>query len=661
MAENNYIVPRFDNQSSWAAYNQENQRLQRKKKWGTVFNNMAGIMDPNHISSGKKAENDKRINNFSTSGMTGLMQQMKLMKAAEKEQIDRELNSRLLTEMPNLKSASDFNQWFQSQGPYVSPYYKTLFSTWAAGQSENRSAIGESRSQMKHEKDVILPIYASRKVNELMIQHRVQYQQAVAAGTGIEYLESMFDEVDGLVEAGELDADVAYLVKEGLSKKSSARTDRADKLTQISARAAEKQRKLDEVEQKKTAKSTMGRYAGSIVKQFNALDPKERTADALSSLISQDMAGTDLSNPWVTYKALSEMVTARLGTPGEARAKINQLFTVSDRIKNKVLEEAAVVFHSGDMRAVQSVVSAVLKEGTPQARLALYNELKPGLIERITETVYGDNPALSTKRMQSVSTILDESLGTAVQMQDAVTKQEVVRRGNQEWLWKLEGKLYDNNERLDEGKWSDLLKGIPNVISRDDYNSKYDDLQTELRKDLYGLDADQIEEALTTFRNSVPARFTTVREEKVGLIGQMTQEFSNELKPERYKQGGVVDLDHLEDNIDAVWRSLDREIVGRNLYLTEYNIMGKARRTVVNDDMWHILRLSYDRPQWNEAMKLLKDDVKQISDSGLEMTKEDAEAISASLRSKGYVIPAELIAFRHNDKMWLANYVERDK
>lgn len=656
MAENNYITPRYDAQAVFAAYMQENEALKKKRKWGNIWNNAASLFDPNHRASGMFAQNEKRINSMSTSGMGSAVKQMKLMNTAEKEQISRELNARMLSVMPQLQSMSDFNAWMVDQGPAVSDYYKTLLDTWKSVVGERRSASGEARSKMIHEKDVLLPIHASRKVNELMIQHRVPYQQAVAAGTGIDYLESMFDQVDKLVDAGELDADIAYLVKEGLSKTASVRTDRADKLTQISARAAEKKRNLDEIEQKKSAKSTMERYAGSIVKQFNALGPKERTADALSSLIAQDMAETDLSNTHVTYKGLAEIVTARLGTPAEARTKINQLFTVSERIKNKVLQEAAVVFHSGDMRAVQAVVSAVLKEGTPQARLALYNELKPGLIERITKTVHGDNPALSKKRMQSVSTILDESLGTAVQMQDAVTKQEVVRRGNKEWLWKLEGKLHDNSERLDKAKWSDLLKGIPNVISRDDYNSKRDDLQTELRKDLYGLDADQIEEALTTFRNSAPARFTTVREEKVGLIGQMTQEFSNELKPERYEQGGVVDLDHLEDNIDAVWRSLDREIVGRNLYLTEYNIMGKARKTVVNDDMWHILRLSYDRPQWNEAMKLLKDDVKQISG---EMTKLDAEAISASLRSQGYVIPAELIAFRHNNKMWLENYVER--
>ena len=122
-----YITPKFDNQSLWSAYNAENQRLQRKKKWGNIWNSLAGAMDPNHISSGMFARNDKRINSMSTSGMSGLLQQMKLMQSAEKEQIERELNSRLLTELPNLKSASDFNKWFQSQGPYVSPYYKDFF------------------------------------------------------------------------------------------------------------------------------------------------------------------------------------------------------------------------------------------------------------------------------------------------------------------------------------------------------------------------------------------------------------------------------------------------------------------------------------------------------------------------------------------------------
>jgi len=634
----------------------EMEKLKEKRKWGTIWNNAAALFDPNHRASGMFAQNKKRIDSMSTSGMGTSLQQMKLLNAAEKEQISTELNARLLSVMPQLQSMSDFNAWMVDQGPAVSDYYKTLLDTWKSVAGERRSASGEAREKFKHETDVLLPLYASRKVNELMMQHRVPYQQAVAGGTGDEYIESIYDQVDGLVEAGELDLDAAYLIKSILSKKLSTRTEQFDKLTQISDRAAKKQREETERDQKRSAKSTMERYAGSIVKQFNALDPKERTADALSSLIAQDMAETDLSNPFVTYTGLSDVVTARLGTPAEARAKINQLFTVSERIRQEALQKAAVEFHAGDMREVQTVVNAVLKETTPERRLARYNELKPGLIERITRTVYGDDPLMTRKRVQSIGEILDESFGTAVQMREAITKQEEKRRGDKRWLWELEDRLKHNTDRIREGIWSDVLKGIPIPTSRDDFNEKERDLQTELKKPLYGLSSKQIQAALKTFRDNTPARFTAVREDKVGLIGQMKRDFSDELRPERYKKDGVVDLDHLEDNIDAIHRSLDREIVGKNLYLTEYNIMGKSRRTVVNDDMWHILRLSYDRPQWNEAMKILKEDVGDIAG---EMTKLDAETISASLRSKGFVIPAELIAFRYNQKMWLENYVER--
>jgi len=48
MADNNYITPRYNAQTTYAAYMAEMEKLKEKRKWGTIWNNAAALFDPNH-------------------------------------------------------------------------------------------------------------------------------------------------------------------------------------------------------------------------------------------------------------------------------------------------------------------------------------------------------------------------------------------------------------------------------------------------------------------------------------------------------------------------------------------------------------------------------------------------------------------------------------
>jgi len=125
----NFIPP---HQNLWSQYKPLNESLQKKKKWARVFDSMAEMSDPDHIPSGRSGRNRKKISAMTVDGMEDIVQKMNLIRPIEREQMLNDLKSELA--QTHLPSASDFNEWFEIQGPGVSPHYKELFSVWAANQ-----------------------------------------------------------------------------------------------------------------------------------------------------------------------------------------------------------------------------------------------------------------------------------------------------------------------------------------------------------------------------------------------------------------------------------------------------------------------------------------------------------------------------------------------
>ena len=662
MAENNYITPQYDAQSIFAAYMEENEALKRKRKWGNIWNNAASLFDPNHRASGMFDQNKKRINSMSTSGMGSAVKKMKLMNAAEKEQINRELNARLLLSMPQLKSMSDFNAWFMDQGPGVADYYKTLMGTWTNTTQERRAAQDQNIQLQPH--------VVKRLAQKYLPNYREGYHRAVSEGTVDQYMRTMYEnlEADDSIPAGLL-----MPLKEEMSRILGVRMKHLGTATELYRKDIEWGDKRSELERKKAATPILNRYASRITKQWKEIAVGERTAQALSDLIiSQEISEEDLVNEFVTYKKLSEIVTARVGTPAEARAKINQGFTVADKLREDALRKAGVVMSSGDMRESQTVVNLILAEDTPEARLAKYQELSPGLFERITRTVYGDSPTITKQRLATVQEVLDSNLGTLAEMRKEITDTTEAERSRVRWVETLRTNLEAQQKSLREMKWSVVVDKIP----KPDNYKEYDETRTTLEKTLIDMGTftgKEISEALTNFDGRQAAHVKKLPETK-GILDNI-REISRDIKPRSVGISALPeDLDELSDTIDAVWEVVDGQVVGKDYDLMRIGRFALPRREKVNRQMWTALRLSHNRSDWKRITNLIKtyaDKLEnRLDEEGEPLLDENnkpipplpmkgrPEKIKDVLRLAGYVIPAELIAYQNFYDLWKTQYIK---
>jgi hypothetical protein len=652
MAENNYITPRYDAQAVFAAYMQENEALKKKRKWGNIWNNAASLFDPNHQASGMFAQNEKRINSMSTSGMGSAVKQMKLMNAAEKEQINRELNARLLLNMPRLGSMSDFNAWFMDQGPGVADYYKDLMGTWVKTADEKRS-VEDQNMQLQ-------PFLVTRLAQKYLPTYRDGYRAAVGEGKADAYLSGMFEslESDESIPPGllmplkvEMSKILGVRTKDSATAKASYRKD---------VEWGESRSKL---EREKASIPILNNYAKRLVDKWKEVPVTERTAQALSDLISQDISDKDLTNEFVTHEKLSKIVTARVGTPVEARAKINQGFAVEAKIRDEVLREAGVVYGSGDMRATQAVINAIQSEDTTEKKIAKYLELKPGLIERITSTVYGDSPQLTTQRITAVEKALDAGLGTLAGMRKEVTDSTAAKRSKVKWVEDLRVMVEAQQGLQREVQWSGVVDKVP----KPDNYEEYDDTRTTLEKTLVDMGmftGEEIGKALTNFDDRQPPHVKKLPETK-GILDNI-REISRDIKPRSVGISAIPeDLDELSDTIDAVWEVVDGQVVGKDYDLMRIGRFALPRREKVNRQMWTALRLSHNRNDWKRITNIINSYAEKL-DKKLDDNRQPLpdvpmgkrpEMIRAFLRKAGYVIPAELIAYQNFYDLWKTQYI----
>ena len=653
MAENNYITPRYDAQAVFAAYMQENEALKKKRKWGNIWNNAASLFDPNHRASGMFDQNKKRINSMSTSGMGSAVKQMKLMNAAEKEQINRELNARLLLSMPQLKSMSDFNAWFMDQGPGVADYYKDLMGTWANTAQEKRAAQDQNIQLQPH--------VVKRLAQKYLPNYRDGYHQAVSEGTVDQYMRTMYEnlEADDSIPAGLL-----MPLKEEMSRILGVRMKHLGSATELYRKDIEWKEGRSKLERKKAATPVLNRYASRITQQWKEIPVGERTAQALSDLIiSQEISNEDLVNEFVTYKKLSEIVTARVGTPAEARAKINQGFTVADRLRKDALRDAGVVMSSGDMREAQTVVNLILAENTPEARLAKYQELTPALYERLTKTVYGDSPTITTQRLAAVQKVLDSNLGTLAGMRKEITDTTEAERSRIKWVETLRTNLEAQQKSLKEMKWSVVVNEIPKPANYEEYAKTRDTLEDTLEK-MGKFTGKEIAEAMTNFDNRQTADVKKLPVTK-GILDNI-REISRDIKPRSVGISALPeDLDELSDTIDAVWEVVDGQVVGKDYDLMRIGRFALPRREKVNRQMWTALRLSHNRSDWKRITNLIESYAEKLEKKidnnnqplpDIPMGKRP-EMIRTLLRRVGYVIPAELIAYQNFYDLWKTQYI----
>jgi hypothetical protein len=132
--------PQFSYTKQLEAYDALLEKRKRKQKWGTIFNNVDAMMNPNHVASGTFAENEKRMSGSYGTSLAQESKRLSLLGKAEKEGIHQEISMRLQNATKNKRMAnkSDFDTWFETLGPHFSGEYKKYFDIWKAGIGEER-------------------------------------------------------------------------------------------------------------------------------------------------------------------------------------------------------------------------------------------------------------------------------------------------------------------------------------------------------------------------------------------------------------------------------------------------------------------------------------------------------------------------------------------
>ena len=132
--------PQFSYTKQLEAYDALLEKRKRENKWGTIFNNIDAMTNPNHVASGTFARNEKRMAGSYGTSLTQESKRLSLLGKAEKEGIHQEISMRLQNATKNKRMAnkSDFDTWFETLGPHFSGEYKKYFDIWKAGIGEER-------------------------------------------------------------------------------------------------------------------------------------------------------------------------------------------------------------------------------------------------------------------------------------------------------------------------------------------------------------------------------------------------------------------------------------------------------------------------------------------------------------------------------------------
>ena len=142
MADYNPLpAPQFSYTRQLEAYDALLEKRKRKQKWGTIFNNVDAMMNPNHVASGTFAENEKRMSGSYGTSLAQESKRLSLLGKAEKEGIHQEISLRLqkATKDYSMSSKSEFDAWFETLGPHFAGEYKKYFDEWKSGVNVKRA------------------------------------------------------------------------------------------------------------------------------------------------------------------------------------------------------------------------------------------------------------------------------------------------------------------------------------------------------------------------------------------------------------------------------------------------------------------------------------------------------------------------------------------
>jgi hypothetical protein len=133
--------PQFSYTKQLEAYDALLEKRKRKQKWGTIFNNVDAMMNPNHVASGTFARNEKRMAGSYGTSLAQESKRLSLLGKAEKEGIHQEISKRLqdATKKYSMSSKSEFDAWFETLGPHFAGEYKKYFDEWNAGVKVERA------------------------------------------------------------------------------------------------------------------------------------------------------------------------------------------------------------------------------------------------------------------------------------------------------------------------------------------------------------------------------------------------------------------------------------------------------------------------------------------------------------------------------------------
>lgn len=142
MADYNPLpAPQFSYTKQLEAYDELLRKRKNEQKWGTIFNNIDALTNPNHVTSGYFAKNEKRMASSYGTSLAQESKRLSLLGKAEKEGIHQEISKRLqdATKKYSMASKSEFDAWFETLGPHFAGEYKKYFDEWNAGVKVKRA------------------------------------------------------------------------------------------------------------------------------------------------------------------------------------------------------------------------------------------------------------------------------------------------------------------------------------------------------------------------------------------------------------------------------------------------------------------------------------------------------------------------------------------
>jgi hypothetical protein len=152
MADYNPLpAPQFSYTKQLEAYDELLRKRKSEQKWGTIFNNIDALTNPNHVTSGYFARNEKRIAGSYGTSLAQESKRLSLLGKAEKEGIHQEISKRLQDAMKkySMSSKSEFDAWFETLGPHFAGEYKKYFDEWNAGVKVERAEIEDIRKEAR--------------------------------------------------------------------------------------------------------------------------------------------------------------------------------------------------------------------------------------------------------------------------------------------------------------------------------------------------------------------------------------------------------------------------------------------------------------------------------------------------------------------------------